>query len=110
MPVDHAVVADPHAAGDDAAAQRAVRADLGAAHDHGALDRRALADHDAVLEHGAPADAGALGDLAAGLDQRRRHDPALGLDAALDAQVPVPIRSATSVPTEPSRMSNVASR
>ena len=42
-PVDVRVVADPHAAADDAAAERAVRADLRAAHDDGALDRRVRA-------------------------------------------------------------------
>src|SRR5204862_347144 len=76
-----------HAAGDDAPPQQAVGADLGPAHHDGALDRRALAHGDAVLEHRAAADVGAAADRAAALDQRRGHDPALVVHAALDAQV-----------------------
>ena len=72
---------------------------------------RALADGDAALEHGAAADPRARADPAAGLDQRRRDDPPVALDAVVDAEVaPSPMPLATSVATVPSRMSNVACR
>src|SRR4051794_323134 len=87
---DLAAVADPRAGADDAVAQDTAGPDRGAGEHDAALDGRALPHADVRCEHREAADVGAVGDRAAGADQRRGDRAAVDLRALVDREEVVP--------------------